>query len=319
MTSNPVHDFLVPIVNGRHFGGSVRHVQNRPASQPKCSRDGPGIWSEFWREFHPVGRPSERCHIPGDGRYAVDRHWAQFAAGLPRDARVIDVGCGAGILGRILLNCRNDLRVTGIDFADVPIPDLPNLAVHPRTSMEELPFENGCFDAAISLFGIEYGNIDKTAQELGRVLNDGARFSFLVHHSQSEIVCEGRTRRRGLLELFSGRVKAAFLGGSVAAIEQQLRKLQDQFPDEPSVKHFSRYLRHHITGNRAERQAKWQYLLDGLAAELALLAQLERSAKSAEGMGSWLPALLSVMRVVSVSLLRRNSGEPLAWRINGLR
>jgi len=249
----------------------------------------------------------------------VDRHWAQFAAGLPRQARVIDLGCGAGILGRILLNCRNDLSVTGIDFADVPTPDLPNLTIHPWTSMESLPFDDACFDAAISLFGIEYGSIDKAARELGRVLKPGAPFSFLVHHAESEIVCEGSTRRRGLRELFSGRVKAAFLGGSVVAIERQLGRLKKQFPDEPSVRHFSRYLRHHIAGTRAERHAKWQYLLDGLAPELALLMLLGQSAKSEVEMGSWLPSLLPIMKVVSVSILRRGSGEPIAWQVSGNR
>jgi ubiquinone/menaquinone biosynthesis C-methylase UbiE len=322
MKPNPVHDFLVPIINGRHFGsgtGPNSECSRDPKPNPKCGTDGPSLWSAFWQEFYPEGRPWERCPIPGDGRYAVDRHWAHFAAALPRDARVIDLGCGAGIVGRILLHYRNDLRVTGIDFADVPTPEVANLTIHPWVSMEALPFDDGRFDAAISLFGIEYGNIGKTAQELERVLKPGARFSFLVHHCESEIVCEGSTRRRGLRELLSGRVKAAFLGGSVAAIEQQIGRLKKQFPDEPSVRHFSRYLHHHITRTRAERQAKWQYLLDGLAPELALLMHLERSAKSAVEIGSWLPSLLAIMKVVSVSILRRSSGEPIAWQVSGSR
>jgi len=315
---NPVHSFLMPIINGRHFGSSTDFS---PASKPKlkCSTEGPSLWSAFWQEFHPVDRPHERCHIPGDGRNAVDRHWAHFAASLPREAQVIDLGCGAGIVGRIMLNYRNDLRVTGVDFAGVPTPELANLTIHPWVNMESLPFDDGSFDAAISLFGIEYGNLDKTARELGRVLKPGARFSFLVHHVEGEIVREGGTRRRGLRELFSGKVKSAFLGGGVAAIELQIRRLRNQFPDEPSVRQFSRYLRHHITSTRAERQAKWQYLLDGLAPELALLLHLERSAKSAIEMGSWLPSLLSIMQVVSVSVLRRSSGEPIAWQVNGIR
>ena len=322
MKPNPVHEFLLPIINGRNFAGGIGlPADTSPASKPKskCSAEGPSLWSAFWQEFYPEGRPWERCPIPGDGRSVVDRHWAQFAAALPREAQVIDLGCGAGIVGRLLLRYRSDLHVTGIDFADVPTPELPNLTIHPWVSMEALPFDDGCFDAAISLFGIEYGNIDQTARELWRVLKPGAPFSFLVHHCESEIVCEGGTRRRGLRELFSGRVKAAFLGGSVVAIERQIGRLRKQFPDEPSVRHFSRYLRHHIAGTRAERQSKWQYLLDGLAPELALLMLLEQSAKSPVEIGSWLPSLLPIMKVVSVSVLRRGSGEPIAWQVSGNR
>jgi SAM-dependent methyltransferase len=249
----------------------------------------------------------------------VDRHWAHFADALPREAQVIDLGCGAGIGGRILLSRRNDLRVTGIDFANVPTPTVQNLTIHPWISMEAIPFADSCFDAAISLFGIEYGNIEKTAGELGRLLKPGARFSFLVHHLESEIVREGSTRRKGLRELLSGKVKAAFLAGSIPGIDQQVKRLGNQFPNEPSVRHFSIYLRHHVTRSRAERQAAWTNLLDGLNPEIALLTHLEKSAKSAVEICSWLASLLPAMRIVSVSVLRRNSSEPIAWQVNGVR
>jgi len=327
MKPNPVHEFLLPIINGRHFGSSSsssstgRHSDFSPAAKPKskCLAEGPSLWTAFWQEFHPENQPSERCHIPGDGRNAVDRHWAQFAAGLPQGAQVIDLGCGAGIVGRMLLNYRNDLSITGIDFADVPTPAVENLTIHPWVSMEAIPFDAGRFDAAVSLFGIEYGNIGKTAGELGRILKPGARFSFLVHHSESEIVCEGAFRRKGLRELLSGKVKAAFLSGNIASLDQLIGKLRNQFPDEPSVRLFTKWLRHHVTRTGAERQLAWQNLLDGLNPEVALLTHLGRSAKAAAEMGNWLGSLLPIMKMVSVSVLRRNSGEPIAWQVSGIR
>lgn len=322
MKPNPVHDFLLPIINGRQFGSSTgRYSDSSQAAKPKlsCGGDGPRLWSEFWQEFHPVGRPFERCHIPGDGRSVVDRHWAHFAAALPREAQVIDLGCGAGIVGRILLHYRNDLRVTGIDFADVPTPDLANLTILPGVSMEALPFDDGSFDAAISLFGIEYGNIDKTAGELGRILKLGARFSFLVHHIESEIACEGATRRMGLRELLSPKVKAVFLAGHFAGLEQQTKRLGNRFPGEPSIRLFTNYLRRNVARTHTERHAAWQNLVNGLDAEIELLTLLGRSAKSAADMGAWLGSLLPIMRMVGVSVLRRNSGEPIAWQVSGIR
>jgi SAM-dependent methyltransferase len=322
MKSNPVQDARPPISGEVHLGSGARRQSGFPIASGPMSRHGAadaGLWTAYWQEFCLENQPHERCHIPGDGRHVVDRHWAHFAALLPREAHVIDLGCGAGVVGRTLLRHRNDLRVTGIDIATVPTPHVPNLTIHPGVNMEVLPFETGGFDAATSLFGIEYANIDRTARELGRILRPGARCSFLIHHHESEIVCEGGTRRRGLQKLLSGKVKAAFLAGGTAAIEQQIRRLNSQFPGEPSIKLFSNYLRHHIAGNRTERQTKWQDLLDGLTPEIELLVRLERSAKSESEIGNWLASLLPVMKAISIAVVRRSSGEPIAWQVNGNR
>jgi ubiquinone/menaquinone biosynthesis C-methylase UbiE len=290
-----------------------------PKGKFKNGAAGPSDWSTFWRDFGVEDKLLERCHIPGDGRSVVDQHWAQFADALPPEAEVIDLGCGAGIVGRILLSRRSDLRVTGVDFAKVPMIDVKNLTVHPWVNMEALPFGDNSFDAAISLFGIEYGNINETARELGRVLKPGGRFSFLVHHYESEIVREGSTRLRGLRELLSGKMKAAFLVGKIADFDQQYQKLRDQFPSEPSIKIFSDYYRRNIARTRQERQAIWQKLADDLDPEIALTKDMERSAKSAAQMGTWLVPLLSIMREFSVAVLRRRSGEPIAWAVTGNR
>lgn len=257
--------------------------------------------------------------MPGDGREAVDRHWAHFAACLPRGARVIDLGCGAGIVGRKLLGHRSDLQVTGVDWARVPTPSHANLDIHMSVSMESLPFGDSSFDAAVSLFGIEYGNIPETTAELARVLRPGALFSFLVHNRLSEIVREGGARRRALRELTSGTMKSAFLSGSAAGVEQQRRLLRQRFPDEPMVGLVSDYFRRNIIHTRAERQATWQKLAIDLDLEISLLRELERSAKSEVEIAAWLAPFLSNLGLTSVSVLRRRSGEPIAWNVSGVR
>jgi SAM-dependent methyltransferase len=289
MKPDPIYTALTAVTGGRHPGSGARQdsdLPRAPKGKLKYGAAGPSHWSTFWRDFGVENQPHERCYIPGDGRHVVDRHWAHFTESLPRGAQVIDLGCGAGILGCILLSHRGDLCVTGVDFAKVPAIARANLTVHPWVGMEALPFGNGCFDAAVSLFGIEYGNMDETARELGRVLKPGARFGFLVHHHESEIVREGGTRRRGLRDLLSGKMKTAFLAGDLAGFDQQ---------------------------------AIWQKLADDLDPELTLTMQMERSAKSIVQMGSWLVPLLSIMSAVNVSVLRRASGEPIAWDVNGYR
>ena len=280
---------------------------------------GPERWSSFWRELCREGKPQERCYVSGDGRDAVDRHWAHFAGCLPRGARVIDLGCGAGIVGRKLLGHRSDLQVTGVDWARVPTTSHANLDIHMSVSMESLPFGNSSFDAAVSLFGIEYGNIVATAAELARVSKPGALFSFLVHHRLSEIVREGGGRRRALRELTSGKMKSAFLSGSAVGIEQQRRDLRQRFPDEQMVGLVSDFFRRNIVRTRAERQRIWQKLADDLDLEISLLRALERSAKSEAEMAAWLAPLLSNLGLTSVSVLRRRSGEPIAWHVHGVR
>ena len=77
------------------------------------------------------------------------------------------------------------------------------------------------------------------------------------------------------------------------------------------------HFRRNIARTSAERQSMWRKLADELEPEIALLAQMERSAKSETELGAWLAPLLSIMDLTCVSTLRRGSGEPIAWNIHG--
>lgn len=294
---------LPPIAAARHPGAAT----------------GPALWSTFWRDRTADNVPHDRCYVPGDGRPVVDGYWALFADALPPGAHILDLACGAGIVGSTLLSRRSDLRVTGIDWAEVPDAPIPNLVIHPWVSMEELPFGDGRFDAAVSLFGVEYGDIGRTARELERVLKAGAPFSFVVHHRDSEILREGGLRRRALRDALSGKMKAAFLAGNLTAVDHQRRRLAAQFPGEPTLRLLVDHLRRHLARTRAEREALWRKLQADFGPEIELLGHLERSAKSPAELGSWSAALLAAMRRVSLSVLRRPSGEPIGWAVDGIR
>ncbi len=322
MKPDRIHVFLPPIMSGRQLviGASpAPGLSPAPTKPLQHDATGQGLWTTFWQDFALENEPQERCYVPGDGRVVVDHHWENFADCLPHAARIVDLGCGAGIVGSMLLSRRNDLRVAGVDWANVPIMNVANLTIYPRVSMEALPFGDASFDAAVSLFGIEYGNIEKTARELERVLKVGARFSFLVHHRESEILCEGCARRRALRDLMSGKLKAAFLAGNLTGIGQQRQSLKTQFPQEPMVNLVSDHFVRSISRTRAERQAIWQELALALDPEIALLGKLERAAKSVVEVAAWLTPLLSGMSLVSVSVLRRRSGEAIAWHVHGIR
>lgn len=276
-------------------------------------------WSQFWQEFGAGGAPQQRCHIPGDGLTTADQHWRSFVRALPHGARIIDLGCGAGILGRTLLQQRGDIHVTGVDFADVSPLSMPGLTVHAATAMEHLPFADEHFDAAVSQFGVEYGDMKLTVAQLARVLKPGAQFSFLVHHSDSEIVREGGVRQLGLRAMFSAKVKAAFLDGQSATFDRLRAQLLQQFCDEPSVRLFGAYFARTIHKDAAVRKAEWTRLASAIAPEIALTAQMERSAKSPSQLAAWLAPLIAAMQSVRIAALRRASGEPIGWTISGFR
>lgn len=314
MSLAPAYAAPPAISSGTPQGRAPQSCSVKPAGSASSDH-----WSIFWRDFGEGDQRPERCHVPGDGRQVVDRHWAQFASGLARGAQVLDIGCGAGTVGRTLLDCRSDLFVTGIDFAQVPIEPVHNLAIQQGVRMEMMPFEAVSFDAAVSLFGIEYGNIAQTARELGRVLKRGARFSFIMHHAESEIALEGSARVFGIRDALSGKVKDAFLAGDLARMDQQRLRLGNQHPDEPTVKLLCDYFGRTIGQAREERQAIWRKLEDDVAVELALTAFMVRCAKSPEQMGAWLAPLFGIMAAVDISVLRRGSGEPIAWAVGGVR
>lgn len=280
---------------------------------------GASHWSTFWRDFGEGDQRPERCHVPGDGRQVIDRHLASFAAALPPQARIIDLGCGAGYAGHKLLAHRADLQVTGVDFAEVPSLSAPGLTVLPGIDMAALPFDSGQFDAAVSLFGIEYAAIAQTARELVRVLRPGSPFSLVVHHRDSEIAREGLCRVTGIRDVLSGKVRAAFLAGDQARLDRHRIRLLDQHPGEPTVKLMTGYLARSISQPRASRHAIWDKLTGDVATEVTLTSQMVRSAKDPEQLGAWLAPLLAAMARVDVSVLRRGSGEPIAWSVSGSR
>jgi SAM-dependent methyltransferase len=322
MNPDPIYVFLPPVKSGRNL---IINTIQRPELSPvpvgefeHCA-EGQRVWSSFWREFAPENEPQERCYVPREGRVVVDGHWAHFATKLASGAQVIDLGCGAGTVGHTMLSHRRNLHVTGVDWANVPVINLANLSIHAGINMEALPFDAASFDAAVSLFGIEYGAIEKIAPELQRIMRPGGRFNFIVHHRDSETSREGCARRRALRALMSGKLKATFLAGYCAGLNRQRQLLGKHYPDEPMINLVSDYCLRNINGSRAERDALWRKLACDLEPEIVLLLHQERAAKSSTEIAAWIVPLIATMQRVSISVLHRGSGEPIAWNVSGVR
>jgi SAM-dependent methyltransferase len=83
------------------------------------------------------------------GKLVFDRRIQRLAAAiaerLPRDARVLDVGCGSGDLALLVMQIRPDVRIEGIDVLVRPDTAIP---VHAYDG-SHIPFPDNMFDAAM--------------------------------------------------------------------------------------------------------------------------------------------------------------------------
>jgi len=274
-------------------------------------------WTAFWQEQGD----SSRClaYAPPDVRRALDGHWSRFAASLALASRTVDLGCGAGAVGRVLLAARNDLRITGIDSARIPAPADRRIALLAESPMERLPFERACFDAAVSQFGFEYGHVQEAARALARVLVPGAPFSFLIHHAHSAITRVARGRNAALSALLCAAVETRFLSGNAAELDRWICPIQSGVSADALVGQVVQALRARVGRDRVQRSAIWTAIVEALAPEREILAALEAACVAPGDLRDWLANFPPQLRIRTASVVQRPAGEAIAWKIEGVR
>jgi SAM-dependent methyltransferase len=272
-------------------------------------------WTAFWQD---PGQSRCVAGVPGVWQ-SLTNHWSSFAMSLAGGTRVLDLGCGAGAVARVLLAARRDVHVTGIDFARLPLTIYPQVELLSDTAMESLPFAECSFGAVISQFGYEYSTTDEAAREIALVLTADAKLSFLVHHAESSIVTGNRSRLNALNTFLGPTMRAAFCCGDVAGFNAQMSALIEKLPNDTLIAELARSVPSRLERAQQERIAIWNAIEDALAPERCLASSLNANCVAPAEINEWLGALRDVCVLMPVAVLREPNGDPIAWKIEGSR
>ena len=137
-------------------------------------------------------------------------------ARLPRDARILDAGCGSG--GNLAMLSERYSRVAGCDLAEqaVRLCQTRGLARVLAADLNHLPFRTGAFDAVLASDVFESREVDEAAAiaEIARVTRPGGRviltvaaFQFLLSEHDAAVHSVRRYTR--------ARARRAFAAGAL--------------------------------------------------------------------------------------------------------
>lgn len=162
-------------------------------------------WSAYWRS-------GQQHSLFNDGKaLRMDGYWSGFLESLPAGGAVLDLACGAGALTRLAVDHPGRFAVTAVDYAR-DIAPIDGARLDTGFALEALPYANAQFDAAISQYGIEYGEPARSLAEVTRVLRPEGRFAFLCHASEGASLGQARQGSERLSQLLAP-------GGLVSRVE----------------------------------------------------------------------------------------------------
>jgi ubiquinone/menaquinone biosynthesis C-methylase UbiE len=149
------------------------------------------------------------------------RRYALKASGLPRDARLLEVGCGYGAVLEEL-QADGHTRLTGLDLDFPALQALPTQASALCADGLHMPFPSGCFDACLCHFFLLWAaHPIQALQEMKRVVRPGGWLFVLAEPDYSARVDEppalaplGELQTRALLR----QGAHPFIGAHLAAL-----------------------------------------------------------------------------------------------------
>lgn len=145
--------------------------------------DSASAWTHYWQ----TGQAHSCINTQTSDGAELAGIWGELALTLKGGARVLDLATGNGAVAELLVTRNPELHITGIDHADIA-PAKSQVSYLGNVDITKLPFADKSFDVVTSQFGFEYAAQTAAAREAARVLADGGRLCFLLHHPHSAIV-----------------------------------------------------------------------------------------------------------------------------------
>ena len=288
-------------------------------------------WADFWA----TGGGASCLPNADDSIERAQRGaWHAFARGLPKGARVLDLGTGDGAVLRMLAEMRRDLALTGVDSA----PTLPRassgIKLRPNVPVEKLPFSAASFDAVTSQFGYEYGDTARAAGELARVLKPSGRLLLIVHRSEGPIVAHNLPRRDALAWALApggwfDKAKALVAARTAAPLptppgfRTAAAEAERLFPGQSAGGEFMQALLQTLELGRTRSASEAVGVLRELERrarnEIARIEALGRAARDQGGIAELGEELRDAGLVIDPpgSLSERAGAPPFAWLISG--
>ena len=126
----------------------------------------------------PYANPASYDEFMGRWSQRLAPRFINFV-GLGAAERVLDLGCGTGVLARALLDALPGLEVVGVDPTPSYVEHARRLLTSPRARFENgsadaLPFVDKVFDATLSLLVLqEFPDAPRAVREMARITRQG--------------------------------------------------------------------------------------------------------------------------------------------------
>lgn len=166
----------------------------------------PEVWSRFWRQGHATtfGNYYDK------GYQGPILHWLKEvvppASSTDSARNILELCAGNGSLIPFLLDSNEHCHYVGVDSADVTVPEQYNARIamtpssfdlRPRCNVEKLPSDIADAELALSIYGIEYSDLQVTMTNLHEVMDSCGKFVGLLHHHESVVA---KLSRRAIAE-----------------------------------------------------------------------------------------------------------------------
>ncbi len=253
-------------------------------------------WNAFW-----VSESKRGGGCLPDAWQGIDRIqrevWRIFASGLPRKAKILDLGTGDGRVLAALQAAARGFHLEGVDLAQ-QLPEAPRgTRTRGGVAMENLPFPDASFDAVTAQFAFEYGDIGVVAREIARVLKAGGKAGLMTHRGDGPILAHNLARRdaiawaiddEALVEKAKKSLALRALGhlGAPPALTAAPAHGAQKFGEQSAAWEIAEAVRQTLVMGARDHPANVAATLDRIAGqarnELGRIASLEKACRKAD-------------------------------------